>query len=950
MIYHTSGEQCGKCCSLETFSLLLFGENYVLENCPTSSIMLTDTLSGNCELAGLGVACDVRQILISACRRHPIDWRGGDGPHNPQRKGCCYVLAIIAGLLPSTAFPALLLAAELQMGPHILRMRSFSACRRHLLRYRMLHPTQGPHSPHLTHYQWSWDGYCTAWFEDVPRRSVDKFIDSDAKIRTVQLPTEEFHQSYHFGRTAEGWGLGTSCYPDMLRGRCGSAAPQLCCILGNVACDHCDIFSACRRHDGLQPMFLVQSEAQQADLNGVDTNGSPTAAAPMAPPCCSTSLMLSTEAGLRCPFLDALLLIADVLEVFFRTAALMMLISCLRLLAYAIPLKGGANNADPLIRGARRALRPAPVALVFMVFICPVQSMDAEMWNEIQMMDLRIQLETSAQEGSNACEFVGDPIFPDYFRDTINEADVFGVLPDDDLPDDWGALEEHEPWQAGVAIHHIQFENTYLTVDVRTDDNEHSITSLLLEALFEEYDDRLLYPGKPQPDDDLIHYLATSTWVMGMGYVPVLIDNSSYNGTRFMKNLRSPATVSDIRRALGSDWRPGSRIWNGSEHLVDGEVHVIFTGMLLLILPWDEFPPVCSTLNERLQEPETWARDVQTHGMPTTVTEANSIALLGYQAQGRIIGFSADLTQRRFRDFLLCICEVHPDGVRVVSSAGHPDGYEVRGRRIPCIRALQSVEHENWRGVFIDPRDLGQEVRFAVVLESDTTLDVFCNLAGIRLPAGWRVHVEGAYSYQASTRSIIVGQCAFLRLMVVPFDSGPGDNDPDTSDFGSEPDPDDADAHSDGSDRPPTDRSRSPRGDRGHRGRPGGGGQTDHTGAGVAASTHVLLRADGSVAADDGASRNSRGVDSDAPATGPFTGSPAPPPLVLMPAGFRQRGILTTTLVEGVPPALVPAYVIRMLAPMKALGTLRKSAVEARCLMTPVCPTMDFGISMQCFT
>ena len=117
--------------------------------------------------------------------------------------------------------------------------------------------------------------------------------------------------------------------------------------------------------------------------------------------------------------------------------------------------------------------------------------------------------------------------------------------------------------------------------------------------------------------------------------------------------------------------------------------------------------------------------------------------------------------------------------------------------------------------------------------------------------------------------------------MVVPFDSGPGDDDPDTSDAGPEPDPDDADAHSDGSGRPPTDRSRSPHGDRGNRGRSGGGGHTANTGAGIAASTHVLLRADGSAAADDGTHRNSRGVDCDTfalihgmpgvkfPATGP---------------------------------------------------------------------------------
>ena len=121
------------------------------------------------------------------------------------------------------------------------------------------------------------------------------------------------------------------------------------------------------------------------------------------------------------------------LEIFIRTFRLLGLIATPRLLCYALMLRGGERNFDPILRAARFATRPAPVALIFLTFIFKAHAMDAAAWNRVEIADRNLQMAIFQQNVIPNYEFVGDPLDPpDYhrLRDDIMAEMHFAQEPD----------------------------------------------------------------------------------------------------------------------------------------------------------------------------------------------------------------------------------------------------------------------------------------------------------------------------------------------------------------------------------------------------------------------------------------------------------------------------------------------------------------------------------------
>ena len=459
-------------------------------------------------------------------------------------------------------------------------------------------------------------------------------------------------------------------------------------------------------------------------------------------------------------------------------ARLVSLLATLRLLAFAIPQRGGERNVDPGIRAVRCVLRPAPVAMIFLIFAQPVGAMNPDHWNELHGINLRLQLAMSEAEGINVVQDDGGVAAPSYFRSVyeVQQQDLFWDWDDDDAVQAAAEQDEERPdWQAVVEIHYLQAESTIRTIMVRPADTARDISSFLLETLYDADDDRLLYPLRPQPDTDRIHYVATSAWTLGMGLYPVVVDLSEYNGKLVLIYLPALASHDMVKRALGPEWRYGTRLWFGGHdvHTEATEEFEPYIGMLIIAVPWDSIPAACCSLEDRLRTPELWCRDVSAEGLPLNSAESNSVALLGYQARNRILAMVPGLSYAQFSGSVAAACGLHPEGFLLISPERHPLGFELRGRRVAYIRGIQCIEYDDWAGVFIDPRDIGQEVRFVPVPDYVTTLSQLCDLAGVRLPHGWRLQVRGARAYDETSGRIEVQHRGVVRLVVIPYGEGP---------------------------------------------------------------------------------------------------------------------------------------------------------------------------------
>ena len=146
------------------------------------------------------------------------------------------------------------------------------------------------------------------------------------------------------------------------------------------------------------------------------------------------------------------------LEIFIRTFRLMGLVATLRLLFYAMMLRGGERNFDPILRAGRLVTRPVPVALTYWVFISQAYAyaMDATAWNRIETEDNNLQMAIFQQNIVPNYEFVGDPLDPPAhhrLRDDIMAEMPFAEDPEPGpLPAELQVQPESQ-WQAVVSVH-----------------------------------------------------------------------------------------------------------------------------------------------------------------------------------------------------------------------------------------------------------------------------------------------------------------------------------------------------------------------------------------------------------------------------------------------------------------------------------------------------------------
>ena len=330
-----------------------------------------------------------------------------------------------------------------------------------------------------------------------------------------------------------------------------------------------------------------------------------------------------------------------------------------------------------------------------------------------------------------------------------------------------------------ISVHTIQNEITFLTAWIYNGDTAAHVQTLVTDHLFQPEDDLFLVAVRPQPTSDMIHFMATAAWIVGMGFYSVMIDNRAQLGAMFMHHFKIRIHFDDIGRLIGVSWRAGSKIWVAGydeEFEPDSEIQA-FQRMLLVILPSTDLPADLRPLCDKLELPDFWRRDFETDGLPTTRIERNTIGILGYRAMDRVSVMEEDFNLAQLYAAVARNCRLHPGGFEMITPTIHPHHVELHGRRPEWLKGVKSVEDEDEFGILVDPQNLGQPLAFVTVPPHGNTLDSICGIAGIQLPTGWRVRVEGAIFYGETTGIIGLRQGSSARLSVIPYGDGPPPDD-----------------------------------------------------------------------------------------------------------------------------------------------------------------------------
>ena len=405
---------------------------------------------------------------------------------------------------------------------------------------------------------------------------------------------------------------------------------------------------------------------------------------------------------------------------------LLSFLGLLRMLFFAIQLKGGERNVDPAVRLGRRFLAGVPVRALFVVQFagcCSIgQAMPAhgqDSWNCFTIFEMNSEMDVGVGSAPTV-EFVG-PALPTLF---IPERDTApwnwpGFTEDDEDSPDMQQEEEVVNWIAPVAVRSFECHDAYYTIYTRTDESVAEVCQEIVELVAEGEDDTIVLPVQPQPYSDIFETILTYTWVLGLGHVPALIDCSTFGQGRFVTYLKEPITIEYVQRIVGDKWREGAQIFCGNEEwpLRPREEHTSHHGILIRVHNPEEPRPDLLWAEQKLRCPTDWARDTRERSLPQLQTGLGYVCLLGFCAPSVVIPARAPIGSLTMRDRVSDILHLQPESFLMKPPRGQILDLAVRGESASGLLGIQPWVTSDKLGVFVDPRHLGFSVASAGSVE-----------------------------------------------------------------------------------------------------------------------------------------------------------------------------------------------------------------------------------------
>ena len=198
--------------------------------------------------------------------------------------------------------------------------------------------------------------------------------------------------------------------------------------------------------------------------------------------------------------------IESAIECVVRSAALVAMVASFRLLAFAVPRKGGPNSADPWIGGARAMTKWAPLALIYVTCIPGVCGLTPADWSRIAVLDRNVQMaESVAREAVSVPlqrAVTPLPVMQWHMQHRGPDDPAEGVRPwfeDLELEQDPPAPLPRDPWHATASVYNFQAIPERVTLWVNPWESPEDIAQAVGHQLFSPNEDRFVHPLDPQP-------------------------------------------------------------------------------------------------------------------------------------------------------------------------------------------------------------------------------------------------------------------------------------------------------------------------------------------------------------------------------------------------------------------------------------------------------------------
>ena len=481
----------------------------------------------------------------------------------------------------------------------------------------------------------------------------------------------------------------------------------------------------------------------------------------------------------------------DYLEESFTAWALsfmaMITAALLRLLFFATGLRGGPTNCDPIVRSGRGVLRGVPFAFVFTAYLLmPAahgmphggtgdgMTAAAEAYARLSAMDLAFQLSQDHTPLLLECT-PGDPTPPVYVHDRPEP----GVDPFEDP--------EEPVEQQSVPVRVFTFQRadhylcTWITPGMRSAEALRDISNIVLEDAGEF----AVVAVQPQLPDDVLSTLVFPTWWRLTPDVPVVFDCSATWTRPFMGKVPRNCSLDDMQKAYGSRLPVGMGFFvqNDPRPVDATERRDVRVGALIRVRLLGETLVEMPDFQEAIDD-LYWMRDITVAGMPHAPSPSGTSLMIGPSSSftsndasehslPELHAVLAVAFDTEVENSMLCACQALIDEA---AFRGVP--FETTWAVAP---KLSEENPGRWTGVFIDPRDFGENIIFHVFRSKSVSPDEVIAALGFTAPEHHVVMVAVGNSTATDARRPITHGCLITVWVEEAPDSDEAMTETDTS-------------------------------------------------------------------------------------------------------------------------------------------------------------------------
>ena len=471
------------------------------------------------------------------------------------------------------------------------------------------------------------------------------------------------------------------------------------------------------------------------------------------PATCSGSEHLGTAvvaiASDECPLTDCWVWLAIYTRGFFLSFLAMVLAAQIRLLLFGLRLKGGAYNADPILRSCRATTRGAHFCFLLFAVVArpcagipnqwPSQPVTAEAATALRRITL-FHLDQQLEQDHSQCPLwversIGEVAPP------VLEQNVLDVLPEP--PDD-----EEVPWRR-MAVRVFMFDKVdkYISVWLQEGFVEQDALQLIASALVLDLSELSIYAVRPQLPGDTLDVAVVPTWWKEGHFRFFILDGTEANRPAYMCTVPATCDFAALQAAAGPHLVDGLDVFlgNSTQPLCDAVTFDIQDADLLRVRYSGRPRVVLPTMEEALSD-LYWARDVVAQGLPRAPDADGRILVIRQQSRYVHHADPAALF-RELHQRLARAARSNTTDLALILPRGDFELPAYRGTPLEYIVALQPRDAHpdtaSWTGVFVDPRDLGLHFDFLYFASDDLAPTDVTSALGFDVLPDYEAYING---------------------------------------------------------------------------------------------------------------------------------------------------------------------------------------------------------------